>query len=471
MRSLRLQVVAAVLGLLALGLLALLLLAGAQMSRMTVEAFTHERRVAALAIANNLGGTLEHWQKGETTLQALQDQIGTTARNLNLDVSLISMDGDLIATSRDKIPVISDGLPEVVAALSGTAASEIRDNYLYVAAPVVHDTGVDAVVWIDTSLGALQTELNGRWLGLIGAALGVLILAWVIGWWLANRIVRPLAEIQVVAEQMAGGRLDVRANITDSSTELRALSRAFNGMAQEVEAMLAREREFVANASHELRSPLATIKLRAEALANGAVGGDRARQYAADINDEATRLGNLVTDLLHLSRADRRAFTPPTEALHVEDELAACARTIQPRITAKRQHLNLDIQNGIPELYVHPNDLRMMVGNLLDNAVKYTLDGGHIALSAHWVDSSLVVEVCDDGEGIPAADRARVTERFFRVDRAHKRSVPGTGLGLSLVVATAEQYGGTLTLNSTGIHGEGTRARLTLKPEFSNDPN
>jgi signal transduction histidine kinase len=280
------------------------------------------------------------------------------------------------------------------------------------------------------------------------------------------RIVSPLTAIQRVAEHMAKGQLDVRAEVSHSSLELASLGRSFNHMASEIEAMMTRQREFVANASHELRSPLATIKLRAEALAAGGVAGDRAKQYVVEINDETTRLGCLVADLLHLSRIDSQNFTRPAEALHVADELTTSLRAIRPRAMARHQEIAADVQSDIPDVFIQPNDLRVMVDNLLDNAVKYTPDRGQISLSAHWKDTTLYIEVCDTGEGIPKEDLPRVTERFFRVDRAHTRGTTGTGLGLALVVATAQQYGGNLTLESNGTPGHGTRASLSLRPEY-----
>jgi signal transduction histidine kinase len=262
---------------------------------------------------------------------------------------------------------------------------------------------------------------------------------------------------------MANGKLDSRATISEKSAEFASLGRSFNHMAQQVEAMLLRQQEFVANASHELRSPLASIKLRAEALAQGTVEGERARQYAAEINEETIRLGQLVANLLQLSRAESGSFMPPREAISVSDELSAIVRALRPSITAKKQQLAVNIQDSIPELPIYPDDLRLMVENLLDNAVKYTPEHGKVALAAQWADGLLTVEVSDTGPGIPPDDLPHVSERFFRVDRSHNRSVPGTGLGLALVAATAKQYDGVLTLHSSGCPGEGTQACLALK--------
>jgi signal transduction histidine kinase len=121
----------------------------------------------------------------------------------------------------------------------------------------------------------------------------------------------------------------------------------------------------------------------------------------------------------------------------------------------------------MPDLYIHPNDLALMVGNLLDNAIKYTPDGGTIGLSATWHADTLDIAVRDTGSGIPSEDLPRVSERFFRVDRAHTRHIPGVGLGLALVTAVARQYHGALRIVSTGVPGQGTQAYLRVSAPAS----
>ena len=116
----------------------------------------------------------------------------------------------------------------------------------------------------------------------------------------------------------------------------------------------------------------------------------------------------------------------------------------------------------MPNLYMYPNDLSIMVGNLLDNAIKYTPDGGKISLTTTWDTNMLEISIRDNGEGIPPEDLPRISERFFRVDRAHTRNVPGVGLGLALVAAVARQYNGVLRIASSGIPGEGTHASIGL---------
>ncbi len=462
MRSLRAQLIGVIVLVLALGLGALLTLAGSQMATMTMTAFVREKQMAAVVAASNLSASFERPGDAQAQ-QPIQNILKASASETALDFTIIDLTGQIVVTTHDTTPTAGD-YPEIEAALNGQVTSATRDGKVYIAVPLMHDRHLDGILWTDTSVAPVQAELQNRWLTLSGAALLALVLACAAGWWLSVRLVRPLTALQNVAARMAGGELGVRAKISQATREITTLEKTFNDMAEQIQGMMQRQREFVSNASHELRSPLATIKIRAEALASGALDNQHAHQYAADIDSEMTRLGRLVEDLLNLSRADDNAFTAPVEPINTVDELKACTGLIRPRAEAKHQRIALSVDPSIPDLFIYPNDLRVMVGNLLDNAVKYTPEAGCISLSAQWENKTLRVEVRDNGEGIPPQDLPRVTERFFRVDRAHTRTTPGTGLGLALVTAIAKHYRGSLALKSSGVPGEGTSATLTLYP-------
>jgi len=461
-KSLRGQLTAAILTVLALGLGLLLIIAGNQMSRMTTEAFTHEQQVLALVLANTLPESFENprAQRAMAVWLAHRDQW----RNdfpADTNVAVFDTQGTLIASS---MPQGNAGLAvDRGQVLSGGMLSKIVQGRLYTVVPVMHEGRlILGMVQVDSSLDAVNARLFSRWLALIGATGAVLALACVAALWLAAQLTRPLSKLRGVAQQMSEGRLGARVQLGDAVNEIASLGAMFNHMAERIEAMLHEQRDFVANASHELRAPLSAIKIRAEALAQQSVAGERARQYAAEINDDVGQLGHLVNDLLQLSRAESGAFVPPEQPISVADELFACIRAAQPRLAQRHQQFDVQLADDIPDLYIHSIDLSMMVGNLLDNAINYTPDGGSISLSASWRANRLEIAISDNGEGIPPEDLPRISERFFRVDRAHTRSIPGVGLGLALVAAVVHQYNGILQIASSGIPGQGTQAYLGL---------
>jgi two-component system sensor histidine kinase BaeS len=460
--SLRGQLTAAILTVLALGLGLLLMMAGQQMSQMTMEAFRHEQQVFALVLANTLPESFET-PRAQQLMSALMAHRIQGMNDIPADTSISMFDthGMLIdssaATGKRSQPV------DLRSVLSGAMVSNSVGGRLYTAVPVMHEgRGIIGVIQIDSSLDAVNARLAARWMALMGAAGAALLFAFIIALWMAARLTRPLSTLRGVAQQMADGRLDARVEIGATVTELAALGATFNHMAERIERMMQEQRDFVANASHELRAPLSAIKLRAEALADRTVHGDRAQQYATEINSQVSELAQLLNDLLQLSRAESAAVVSPNTPICVVDELNACVRAAQPRLMRKQQQVDVHLSDDIPDLYLHPNDLCIMVGNLLDNAIKYTPEGGTIGLHASWKANRLEIAVCDTGEGIPPQDLPRVTERFFRVDRAHTRHIAGVGLGLALVAAVVRHYNGTLRIASTGIRGQGTQAYLEL---------
>jgi len=459
MRSLRVQLILSIVLVLGIGLGVMGAFLGSQVVETVRQAFTNRQQYVTLAIATSLSGPLMDPGGSRITSDEFKQNVNAIAAQLGVVVTVFSGNRIVLASSdanMDAQPALD--LRQIPA---GIVRSEQRANLLYTVTPVLHDGRIPVgFVQVAGSLDSVNAEITRRWLLLLGSTAGVLLLAGAVGWWLAGRIARPLVALRNAAGEMARGNLHERVNIARGSREVVTLGAAFNDMAERIQSTIQRQREFVANASHELRAPLAAIKIRAESLVDGSATGERAAQYAREMNDETTQLAGLVTDLLALSRTDARNFTPPADVLDIADELSQYSRVLQPRIHAKGQQFSTKIDPAIPPLRIAPGDLRLMVGNLLDNAVKYTPEGGAVALNATWCRDALEIEVRDTGEGIPPADLPRVTERFFRVDRS--RHTAGTGLGLALVVATAQQYGGSLELNSSGIPGEGTRAVLRL---------
>lgn len=224
----------------------------------------------------------------------------------------------------------------------------------------------------------------------------------------------------------------------------------------------ATRRDFVINASHELKTPAAAMQALAESLAL-AVDQDpaRARQMIALLHAESQLLSSLVRELLDLSRLEERAASR-----YVAVDLAVIVRR-QARHRAELasdRGVSVHIDSTEPATVVGvPEDLRLVVANLLNNAIGYNRPGGEVHASVAKTDGAVVVEITDTGIGIAAADLDRVFERFYRVDRARSRSVGGTGLGLPIVRHAVQRHGGAITLKST--LGEGAAFTVVLPVE------
>jgi two-component system phosphate regulon sensor histidine kinase PhoR len=225
-------------------------------------------------------------------------------------------------------------------------------------------------------------------------------------------------------------------------------------------------KEFVANVSHELRTPLTVIKGFIETLQDGAWRDERkAPEYLATIHRHADQLTNLVSDLLELSKLEgsgwaglspRRAPVDLGFVVHKAHEL------LTPAAQKKAQTLTLTLPDDLPTIKGNADYIERAVSNLIDNASKYTPEGGRIDVSARANGQYVIVEVTDNGIGIPHEDIPRIFERFYRVDRSRSREMGGTGLGLSIVKHVAQVHGGQIEVDSTPGKGSTFRLKLPL---------
>jgi len=222
-------------------------------------------------------------------------------------------------------------------------------------------------------------------------------------------------------------------------------------------------REFVAHASHELKSPVASMQTLAEALRH-AVREDlpAAQRFADRIEFESARLGRLIGDLLDLSRIEDPK-TAPNETVDLSEGARRALEGAENEAVSKSITLHTEISDGV---FVKGDEsqLAVLVRNLVENAVRYTSEGGRISVDVYHDEESAVVRVSDNGIGIPLEDQARVFERFYRVDRARSRDRGGTGLGLAIVKHIAEAHGGTVQLESELGRGSIFTARIPAVP-------
>ncbi len=226
-------------------------------------------------------------------------------------------------------------------------------------------------------------------------------------------------------------------------------------MSAQVEAMIEAQRAFASNASHELRTPLTTIRLRSEALREGELDDETASRYIAEIDDEVQRLGNLVQDLMLLSRLDAGRQETGDEQVDAVRLARQLLREITPPAENRHITLVLDAPDTLPVVTAGYTHLTIVFRNLLSNALKYTPDGGQITWQMALAGQTIRHTIHDTGQGIAAEDLPHLFDRFYRADKSRSRAAPGVGLGLSLVKLIVELYGGEVEITSAGL-GQGT---------------
>jgi two-component system OmpR family sensor kinase len=291
-----------------------------------------------------------------------------------------------------------------------------------------------------------------------------LVLSVLLALLIRRSIARPLQRVAGAAEAIARGETDTRA-VVSGPTEVQALARSFNTMADRVETSQRSQRDFVANVSHELKTPLTSIQGFSQALLDGTASTPETTARAARvIHEEAERMRRMVDELLILARFDAGQMVMARDQVELGPLLQKCVEKLSPQAQAAGVTLDLDV----PEPSVVSGDadrLAQVFANLLDNGVAHTAAGGKVSVTARQIAGARAVEVTvtDMGEGIPAEALPRIFERFYQVDKARKRS-RGAGLGLAITKEIVEAHGGTVTAES--VVGLGTRFTVRL-PTFA----
>jgi len=224
--------------------------------------------------------------------------------------------------------------------------------------------------------------------------------------------------------------------------------------------LAAMRRDFVANASHELKTPVASIRATAETLRAGAIEDQTAaHRFTEQLEREAIRLSRILADLLDLSRLE--SGSDGTEAVQLDR--IAIEEAARLEAAAHERGVLVRASTGpVPPVRGSARDLSLLVGNLVDNAIRYTQPGGEVDVRVSAEDGTVVVRVKDSGVGIPQRDLPRIFERFYRVDHARSRETGGTGLGLSIVKHVCENHGGTVTVASELGQGSTFEVRLPV---------
>lgn len=235
----------------------------------------------------------------------------------------------------------------------------------------------------------------------------------------------------------------------------------------EVRRLEAVRRDFVANVSHELKTPLTSISGYAETLAGGDVDDPTRERFLATILSNARRMQSLVDDLLDLSRVESGRWVPRPERLDLAALTTESLALFADRIAARQVACPIDLDPATPPLFADPSAVRQILGNLVDNALRYVEVGGTIAISVHPVDGGIELAVADDGIGIPAEHLPRIFERFYRVDPSRSREEGGTGLGLAIVRHMVEAHGGRIRAESAPREGTTIRCWFPARPDVA----
>jgi heavy metal sensor kinase len=310
---------------------------------------------------------------------------------------------------------------------------------------------------------------NSRQLALVLSGLGgaVLILGLAGGWWLATRAIRPIDDISAAAARIATGDLSHRINSAHTDNELGQLAGVLNSTFDRLEAAFARQQQFTADASHELRTPIAVILSQTQAtLARGRNPAEY-REALEACQRAAQRMRLLTESLLTLARLDAGRETAKRERVDLGQIARGCVELLEP--LARERGITIRCELATTDCPGDSERLAQVITNLLSNAILHNRSDGEVRVTSRREKDSVLLVVADSGPGIPVEDLPRLFERFYRVDKSRTGVTGGTGLGLAICKVIVDAHGGTLEVASAPGQGSTFTLRLPAAPAPSSE--
>ncbi len=381
-------------------------------------------------------------------------------------VVVVDNDGISQVDTAADVPRDFSTRPEMVAALdgertAGTRSSEtLGSDLLFVAVPVASGGTVHGALRVTLDTSDVSARIRSFWIALAGVATVVLLAVAMIGWVIARSVTRPLRDLTDTASRFASGDLTVTPSVTGGPPEIQALDDTMTTMALQLDGLLSSQRAFVADASHQLRTPLTALRLRLENLQSHLAEDDHPAGIDEELEraiDETGRLTELVANLLQLARADDQPAT-------ATEDLRSLAHDRVDTWTAVAEERGVTLvgpggDGAAVVVRTVPGAIEQILDNVLDNALLVSAQGSTVMVGLDASSTSATVSIVDHGPGLSDDDKRDALRRFWRGDTSR----PGTGLGLAIVDALATASGGSTTLSDTA--GGGLTVAVTLPLE------
>ena len=347
--------------------------------------------------------------------------------------------------------------PLAVACVKGEKADNFdsRSKILEVAVPVQSPDvqqlqGVMLVTVSTMDIAQTLDELEQRGVMLIGV---IVVLSVFLAWLLSTILVKPLARVTKSIEDLIDGVLDEEISVPDY-TETELITDAFNKMVNRMKILDESRQEFVSNVSHELKTPLTSMKVLADSLVGQqGIPEELYQEFMGDITAEIDRENKIITDLLSLVKMDKKAADVNITHMDINQLLEDILKRLRPIADKRNIDLILDCFRPV-EADVDEVKFTLAISNLVENGIKYNVDDGWVRVSLDADHKYFYVTVADSGMGIPEDSIEKIFERFYRVDKSHSKEIGGTGLGLAITRSSIAMHHGAIKVFSK--EGEGT---------------
>ena len=413
----------------------------------------------------------------EADTEALYEQLSTAGGEMGGRLMVLDRYGKVQVDTYAEMNGMRVDCPEVASVLvrgdladygvhplDGSGEIQENNNFLfsdadafnwvgYCTAGVINQSDVIGVVLLSSPVQTMMQNLYELRDQMLVIFIVVAVIAIIFCLVFSQIITKPMTALTKSIQNMARGDFSVRVRVRGSG-EMRRLARTFNSMSEKIESLDQARNQFVSNASHELKTPLATMKIMIESLIyQPEMEVGLRTEFMTDINREIDRLSSVVTDLLTLVRMDVKDVKLSRENMSMAALIKHTRHILDPMVKKREQTVTLNILDEC-DMYADRTKLQQVVYNLMENAVKYTQEGGKVEVTLQRIGRSAVMTVKDNGPGISAEHLPHIFDRFYRVDKARSREAGGTGLGLAIVHQLVMLHGGEIHVESE--EGKGT---------------
>lgn len=412
--------------------------------------------------------------------EALYESLTTAASELGGRLLVISPDGKVQMDTFALLDGTRLEVAEVVTVLTGSESHaygihpldsvfagddpEQTEYAALCAARMVMDGETIGALLLSTPVTELRSALVTVERQLLTVFVAVAAAALIAALIFAVTLTRPVKALTSTIRRMGRGDLSARVKVR-ASGEMKELADSYNAMAEKIENFDRSRSQFVSNASHELKTPLATMKILLQNMIYQPDMPDELRgEFMNDMDHEIDRLTGIITDLLTLTQMDSHDAALHMEELDLSGLVEETVHTLRPAAEKGGQTIETEIAPDVC-LTGDPSKLSQIIYNLTDNAIKYTPEKGVIRITLTQQSKEAVLTVSDNGIGIPEGDIAHIFDRFYRVDKARSRATGGTGLGLSIVRQMVQLHGGEITVDSAPEKGSTFTVTLPLRKE------
>lgn len=456
-----------------------LFLAGILMSQMVKNTYMEQlddSEQQLLNVAQETDVLVSYYNAGVLDRQDLARNVTSKAAVNSLVIWVVNRESGKIVMSADREQTAFTGsqlqsldiYKQMIAAMqNGSAVKTVtKENNIFntpvitVAKPVVVDNQITDYVFVHKRISELESSLMDIYRQIvlsaaISAALGI-----VLTYIFTRNMLRPLKVVNTGAKMLANGNLDVYLEVR-STDEIGQFAETFNAVAKQLKKNERTRQSFVANVSHELRSPLTSIQGLVQGVLDGTVAPEDSEHYLGIVLDETKRLNLLITDLLDLAKVESGQFPLEITEIEINEMIRRVLIMYEKKVEDKNLNVEVLLSGDKVMVYGDPNRLIQVLQNLIDNAVKFASQDGRLRISTLETDASVFVSINNSGEVIPRAEIPYVFDRFYKADKARSRSKGGTGIGLSLVRRILEEHRQKIWVESDAV--EGTTFTFTLK--------